>query len=65
MNRGRVPSCIQTVAYGDISINNPAIITSECERQADTVIELQLRKAGARLAYWLDASLTPQAAGVL
>ncbi len=45
MNRGRVPCRIQTVAYGDLSIENPATITPECERQADTVIELPLRKA--------------------
>ena len=47
----------QTVAYGDLSNENPALITAEYERQADAVIELQLERAGVRLAYLLDASL--------
>jgi hypothetical protein len=52
----------QTVAYGDLSNENPASITAEYERQADAVIELQLEKAGVRLAYLLDNNLTLDAA---
>ena len=33
------------------------VITPDYERQADPVIELQLEKAGVRLAYLLDAVL--------
>ena len=47
-----------TVAYGDLRNQNPAPIASAYEQQADAVIELQLEKAGARLAYLLDANLT-------
>jgi hypothetical protein len=47
----------QTVAYGDLGSENPAPITPEYERQADLVVELQLEKAGVRLAYLLDANL--------
>jgi hypothetical protein len=53
----------QTAAYGDPSRENPAPITPEYERQADPVIELQLEKAGVRLAYLLDASLMLNTAG--
>ena len=53
----------QTVAYGDLSNDNPAPITPAYERQADQVIELQLEKAGVRLAYLLDANLMLGAAG--
>jgi hypothetical protein len=41
----------QTVAYGDLSNDNPSSITPTYEQQADQVIELQLEKAGVRLAY--------------
>ena len=41
----------QTVAYGDLSNENPAPITPAYEQKADPVIELQLEKAGVRLAY--------------
>lgn len=51
----------QTVAYGNLSNENPAPITHPYERQADVVIELQLEKAGVRLAYLLDATLMPNA----
>ena len=70
----------QTVAYGDLRNENPAPINAAYEpktsilktavidrryrRQADPVIELQLEKAGVRLAYLLDASLMLSAAGV-
>jgi len=53
----------QTVAYGDLGNDNPVPITPEYERQAKPVIELQLEKAGVRLAYLLDADLMPGAAG--
>ena len=47
----------QTVAYGDLGSQNPAPITAAYERQAEPVIELQLEKAGVRLAYILNAAL--------
>jgi hypothetical protein len=47
----------QTVAYGDLGNENPAPITPAYEREADPVIELQLEKAGVRLAYLLNQSL--------
>jgi hypothetical protein len=52
----------QTVAYGDLSNDNPSPITPEYERQAEPVIELQLEKAGVRLAYLLNANLMHNAA---
>jgi hypothetical protein len=51
----------QTVAYGHLSNQSPAPITPAYERQADPVIELQLEKAGVRLAYLLDANLVLRA----
>ena len=53
----------QTVAYGDLSNENPAPITPEYERGAEPVIELQLEKAGVRLAYLLAANLILNVAG--
>ena len=53
----------QTVAYGDLSNANPAPITPDYERQAESVINLQLEKAGVRLAYLLDANLMLKATG--
>jgi hypothetical protein len=47
----------QTVTYGDLSKENPASIPAGYEHKADPVIDLQLEKAGARLAYLLDADL--------
>jgi S1/P1 Nuclease len=47
----------QSVAYGDLGNENPAAITPAYEQQADPVIELQLEKAGVRLAYVLDQAL--------
>jgi hypothetical protein len=47
----------QTIAYGDLSNDNPAPITPEYERQAEPVIELQLEKAGVRLAHLLNDAL--------
>jgi hypothetical protein len=51
------------VDYGDLSNENPSPITPAYEQKADPVIELQLEKAGVRLAYLLDADLMPGAAG--
>ena len=53
----------QAIAYGDLSDENPAPITAAYEQQAGQVIEVQLEKAGVRLAYLLDANLMPEAAG--
>ena len=47
----------QTVAYGDLGSENTAPITAAYEHEADQVIELQLEKAGVRLAYFLNATL--------
>jgi len=47
----------QTVAYGNLGSQNPAPIMAAYERQAEPVIELQLEKAGVRLAYLLDTAL--------
>ena len=47
----------QTVACGDLNNDNPAPITREYERQADPVIQLQLEKAGVRLAHLLNDAL--------
>jgi S1/P1 Nuclease len=47
----------RAVAYEDLPDTNPAPITPAYERQADPAIELQLEKAGVRLAYVLDHAL--------
>lgn len=47
----------QAVAYGDLGNENPAPITPAYEQQADPVIEIQLEKAGVRLAYLLNTDL--------
>ena len=47
----------QAVAYGNLGNENPAPITAEHERQAEPVIELQLEKAGVRLAHLLNEAL--------
>jgi S1/P1 Nuclease len=47
----------QTVAYEDLGSQNPAPITAAYEQQADPMIELQLEKAGVRLAYLLNGAL--------
>ena len=44
----------QTVAYGDLGSE---VIDPAYQRQADPVIELQLEKAGVRLAFLLNAAL--------
>jgi hypothetical protein len=47
----------QIVAYGDLGGESPASITAAYERQADPVVELQLEKAGVRLAHILNEAL--------
>jgi hypothetical protein len=47
----------QTVAYRKLTNENPAPITPDYERQAEPVIELQLEKAGVRLAHLLNDEL--------
>ena len=47
----------QTVAYRNLTNENPAPITPDYERQAEPVIELQLEKAGVRLARLLNDAL--------
>ena len=47
----------QTVAYGDLGDRNPPLMGRYYERQADPVVELQLERAGVRLAYVLDQRL--------
>ena len=53
----------QTVAFGDLSNDDPASNTPAYVQQADAVIELQLEKAGVRLAYLLNANLLLNAVG--
>ncbi|HEY6293872.1 MAG TPA: S1/P1 nuclease [Terriglobia bacterium] len=48
----------QTAVYRPLGRKNPAVISSAYERQADPVVELQLERAGTRLAYVLDQNLT-------
>lgn len=47
----------QKIAYGDLAGQNPAPITAVYEQQADPAIELQLERAGVRLAFVLNESL--------
>ena len=47
----------EAVVYGNLGSQNPAPITAAYERQAEPVIELQLEKAGVRLAYLWNAAL--------
>jgi len=47
----------QTIAYRNLTNENPDPITPEYERQAEPVIELQLEKAGVRLAHLLNDAL--------
>jgi len=47
----------QSVAYRGLSDHTPAAITPEYERSSDQAIELQLAKAGVRLAYLLNHDL--------
>ena len=47
----------RTVAYGDLSADNPAPITAAYEQRADRAIEIQLEKARVRLAWLLNKVL--------
>jgi nuclease S1 len=47
----------RSVAYGELGKASPALITPAYEHEADPVIELQLEKAGVRLASVLDKAL--------
>jgi hypothetical protein len=47
----------QSVAYRGLETENPAPITAAYEKEADAVIEIQLEKAGVRLAYLLNEAL--------
>jgi hypothetical protein len=47
----------QTVAYGGLGTENPSPITAAYENEADPVVEIQLEKAGVRLAYLLNENL--------
>ncbi len=47
----------QSVAYKDLGTENPAPITAAYEKQAEPVIEIQLEKAGVRLAHVLNSAL--------
>jgi len=44
-------------AYRRLGHKNPAVIDAAYERQADPVVDLQLERAGVRLAYVLDQNL--------
>lgn len=47
----------ETLAYGDLSTGGPPVINRAYEREADPVVELQLERAGVRLAFLLDRYL--------
>ncbi len=47
----------QMVAYQDLRRERPPVIGRRYEREADPVVELQLERAGIRLAYLLDQRL--------
>ena len=47
----------QTGAYGDLGTENPALITAAYQKEAGRVIQIQLDKAGVRLAYLLNGAL--------
>jgi len=47
----------QEVAYGDLGNEDPAPIAAAYEKQADEAIELQLERAGVRLAWMLNLVL--------
>jgi hypothetical protein len=46
-----------SLAYRDPGSQNPVRITPAYERRVNPMIELQLEKAGVRLAYLLNAAL--------
>jgi hypothetical protein len=45
------------VSYGDLGSGSPASITPDYEHQVDPVVELQLERAGVRLAWLLNGTL--------
>jgi hypothetical protein len=47
----------QTMTYGDLGSENPAVIGPAYRRQADQVIDIQLEKAGVRRAYLRNAAV--------
>jgi hypothetical protein len=47
----------RTVAYGDLGNEHPPVIGRRYEKEVDRVVELQLEKAGVRLASVLDQRL--------
>lgn len=47
----------QLVAYGDLGSQHPPVIGPTYEREADPVVEVQLKRAGVRLAYVLNQRL--------
>jgi hypothetical protein len=47
----------RAVAYGDLGGGSPASIAPDYERQVDPVVELQLERAGVRLAWLLNGAL--------
>ena len=47
----------QAVAYGDLGNESPAPITAAYEKQSDPAIEVQLERAGVRLAWLLNSAL--------
>jgi hypothetical protein len=55
--KGDMIGIAQAVAYGDLGNESPSPITADYERLADLVIELQLEKAGVRLAHLLNDAL--------
>jgi S1/P1 Nuclease len=46
-----------SVAYRNLGTENPAPITAAYEKEADPIIEIQLEKAGVRLAHLLNEAL--------
>ena len=47
----------RAVAYGQLAKGNPAPITEDYRRQAEAAIDLQLERAGVRVAWVLDRAL--------
>lgn len=47
----------RNIAYGNLSAGEPAVLGEEYARKASPVIELQLQRAGVRLAALLNATL--------
>lgn len=47
----------QKVAYGDLASGDPVVIGPRLRKASGPVIELQLEKAGVRLAYVLNEGL--------